>query len=111
MLIEKKDTPNLGDVIFFKTNSKVDHVGLYINEKEFIHSSETLNTEILNKELRKICDDLQLTPKQGLGTIRIAITASNQTPPLPETIMTLGKQRTLNRIEKAILVLSQNTIS
>ena len=63
------------------------------------------------KELRKICDDLQLTPKQGLGTIRIAITASNQTPPLPETIMTLGKQRTLNRIEKAILVLSQNTIS
>lgn len=94
-----------------KDTTKKTTQEMLIKTKEFIHSSETLNTEILNKELRKICDDLQLTPKQGLGTIRIAITASNQTPPLPETIMTLGKQRTLNRIEKAILVLSQNTIS
>tara|TARA_B100000579_G_C22848308_1_gene865768 strand:+ start:1784 stop:2620 length:837 start_codon:yes stop_codon:yes gene_type:complete len=38
-LSEKNNKPKLGDVIFFKSKNAVDHVGLYINEEEFIHSS------------------------------------------------------------------------
>jgi hypothetical protein len=60
MLVEKKDTPTLGDVIFFKTNSKVDHVGLYINEKEFIHSSGFVKVNSIDKENKYYSNKLEL---------------------------------------------------
>ena len=60
ILVEKKDTPSLGDVIFFKTNSKVDHVGLYINEKEFIHSSGFVKINSIDKENKYYSNKLEL---------------------------------------------------
>ena len=39
ILVEKKDQPRIGDIIFFKDNRIINHVGLYINKVDFIHSS------------------------------------------------------------------------
>ena len=38
-LYKIENNPELGDLIFFKKDSKVCHVGFYINNNEFIHSS------------------------------------------------------------------------
>jgi cell wall-associated NlpC family hydrolase len=38
--IDKKDLKE-GDLVFFKTGSKVSHVGIYISENKFVHSSSS----------------------------------------------------------------------
>ena len=60
ILIEKKDQPNIGDIIFFKTDSKVDHVGLYINNQEFIHSSGFVKINSIDKENQYYSNKLEL---------------------------------------------------
>ena len=60
ILIEKKDKPNIGDVIFFKTDNKVNHVGLYINDKEFIHSSGFVKINSIDKENQYYSNKLEL---------------------------------------------------
>ena len=39
ILKEKNKDPDIGDVIFFKKNNQINHVGIYINNTDFIHSS------------------------------------------------------------------------
>ena len=60
VLIEKKDKPNTGDIIFFKTNNEVDHVGLYINNQEFIHSSGFVKINSIDKENQYYSNKLEL---------------------------------------------------
>ena len=60
ILIEKKDKPNIGDVIFFKTDNKVNHVGLYINDTEFIHSSGFVKINSINKKNKYYSNKLEL---------------------------------------------------
>ena len=65
ILTKKKEEPNIGDIIFFKTNSKVNHVGLYINNREFIHSSGYVKINSINKESQYYSEnlDINLYPK------------------------------------------------
>jgi len=60
MLLEKKGTPNIGDIIFFKMNDKVDHVGLYINNRDFIHSSGSVKINSIDKESEYYSNKLKL---------------------------------------------------
>lgn len=60
MLLEKKGTPNIGDIIFFKMNDKVDHVGLYINNRDFIHSSGSVKINSIDKESKYYSNKLKL---------------------------------------------------
>ncbi len=60
ILIEQKDTVGVGDLIFFKTDNRVDHVGLYINDKEFIHSSGFVKINSIDKENQYYSNKLEL---------------------------------------------------
>jgi len=61
ILVEKENKPNIGDVIFFKTDNKVDHVGLYINDREFIHSSGFVKINSIDKENEYYSNKLELS--------------------------------------------------
>ena len=52
VLIENKEEPNKGDVIFFKTKNIIDHVGIYINNIDFIHSSSYVKVNSISRRSR-----------------------------------------------------------
>ncbi len=54
-IIENTNEPNIGDLIFFKSNSVVDHVGLYVNKFEFIHSSGYVKLNSVNNKNENYC--------------------------------------------------------
>ncbi len=56
----------------------------------------------LEAMLRPLADALGLTTGQLFGTIRTAVTGRTATPPLFETMSVLGKERCLQRIDRAL---------
>ena len=68
--------------------------------------------EIWNKEsLMKAIEDLCTKTNLGMGKvaqpIRVAVTGSNISPPIHDTLILLGKERTLKRIQNTIEFLSR----
>ena len=59
----------------------------------------------LEEELRALVEELGLKPGQVFGALRVAITGRTVAPPLFETMVALGRQRTLDRINAAALAL------
>lgn len=57
--------------------------------------------ETLEKTLRAVQQDHNLSPKQAFMTLRVALTGQTATPGLFETIEVLGKQKTLKRLHQA----------
>ncbi|HEY1352383.1 MAG TPA: glutamate--tRNA ligase [Ktedonobacteraceae bacterium] len=59
----------------------------------------------LETSLRALMTDLDLKPQQFLGAIRVAVSGRKAMPPLFASIETLGRQRTLARIDRALATL------
>jgi glutamyl-tRNA synthetase (EC 6.1.1.17) len=55
----------------------------------------------LETELRAMCEELGLKAGQLFGAIRVAVTGRTVAPPLFDTLVALGKPRTLRRLEAA----------
>ncbi|GER91634.1 hypothetical protein KDW_57960 [Dictyobacter vulcani] len=47
--------------------------------------------------------ELALKPRQLFGTVRVALSGRKATPPLFPMIEILQRQRTLNRLERALI--------
>tara|TARA_Y100001970_G_scaffold124890_1_gene154626 strand:+ start:15269 stop:16096 length:828 start_codon:yes stop_codon:yes gene_type:complete len=60
MLIKKNSKPNIGDIVFFKMEKRVDHVGIYINNSEFIHSSGCVKINSIDKENKYYSSKLEV---------------------------------------------------
>ncbi len=61
--------------------------------------------EKIEAELRAMAEKLGLKNLQFFGTLRVAITGRTSSPPLMGTMRVLGRERTLRRIARAILML------
>lgn len=59
----------------------------------------------IEQVLRRICQEKKINPSKGLQPVRLAVTGKLVSPPLFESIELLGKEKTLRRLEKAILIL------
>ncbi len=59
--------------------------------------------ESIEAALRGMLDDLELSARKGLQPLRVALTGSQVSPPLFESMAVLGRDRTLQRIEAAAL--------
>ncbi|HEX2923254.1 MAG TPA: glutamate--tRNA ligase, partial [Chloroflexota bacterium] len=57
---------------------------------------------IMDAEMRTLAEELQLKTGQLFGALRVAVTGRTVAPPLFQTIAVLGRQRTMDRIDKAI---------
>jgi glutamyl-tRNA synthetase len=57
--------------------------------------------------LRRLAEELGLTPGQLFGMLRSAVTGQKVSPPLFESMAIIGKDKVLKRLEKAILALEK----
>lgn len=71
----------------------------------FSNSSNWSNSS-LEQSGRELAIKLNTKPADLFMTLRICLTGKTATPPLFETMEVLGKEKTLSRLQKAILVLS-----
>lgn len=76
--------------------------------KEVLSSLDSWTVNTLEEALRKLQLDSGWQPKQYFMMLRLVLTGQTATPPLFDTIMVLGKERTLSRIEAAAASLSSH---
>ncbi|MCE5190467.1 MAG: glutamate--tRNA ligase [Actinomycetia bacterium] len=55
----------------------------------------------IEQTLRTVAEDVGVKPKLALQAVRVAVTGSMVSPPLFESLELLGRERTLERIERA----------
>jgi glutamyl-tRNA synthetase len=71
-----------------------------------LSSVEQWSEPHLEESLRALAEQLELKPGQLFGTLRVATTGRTVAPPLFETLVALGRDRTLARIAAALTVLT-----
>ena len=67
-----------------------------------LQALEVFNEASLEALLRPLADELGLKTGQLFGTLRVAVTARTAAPPLFQTMMVVGKEQCLRRIEAAL---------
>ncbi len=64
----------------------------------------------IEEKLKDIAKKLKVKKKQLFQPIRVAVTGKRVSPPLYESLEILGKERTLQRIRKALSLLKKSSI-
>jgi glutamyl-tRNA synthetase len=62
---------------------------------------DPFETEAIEQALRLLPESLGLKPRQAFQSIRVAVTGSNVSPALFESIELLGREKTLERLRTA----------
>ncbi len=66
---------------------------------------DSLEPEALEARFRAVGEELELSPRQFFGSLRVASTGRTATPPLFETMEVLGRERVLRRLRAAVAML------
>lgn len=74
--------------------------------RETLAALPDFEEETLDQALRALADELGLKASQLFGIIRVAVTGKNVAPPLFGTLSILGRERVLERLDKAVEILS-----
>ncbi len=69
---------------------------------EVLEAVITFEAPSLEKALRELATELDLSGRQLFGALRVALTGRTASPPLFETMEVLGRQRCLNRLQQAV---------
>ncbi len=78
---------------------------------EVLKFAEPFEPEHLEAEFRALAEKLGLKPGPLFTPVRVAVTGSTMAPPLFDTIVAIGKERVLNRVENAIRMLESARVS
>ncbi|MGD0166037.1 MAG: glutamate--tRNA ligase [Gaiellaceae bacterium] len=68
---------------------------------EVLAKLEPFETEAIEQALRSLAESLELKPGKAFQPIRVAVTGSNVSPALFESIELLGREKTLERLRSA----------
>ena len=98
---EIKETGNL----IPKGLTKEETIKLFKKAKEIFSSIVNFTTENIEQALRDLLEELNLKTKQLFLPLRVAITGTKVSPGLFETMEVLGKERVIERLDKAINIL------
>jgi glutamyl-tRNA synthetase len=80
----------------------LDGAGPILSEaRRRLADTEPFDAARVEADLRALCDDLGLKPRQGLQPIRLAVTGSKVSPGLFESIELLARDETLERLDEA----------
>ena len=74
---------------------------------ELLQGLKSLEPEILEGKFRVLADSLDLKAGQLFFPIRIALTGRKESPPLFHTMEALGKEKSIERIDKAIKIIER----
>lgn len=70
--------------------------------RDKLASLESFDHEAVEASLRSMLEELEIGARKGFQPIRVAVSGSQVSPPLFESIAALGRDRTLSRIDAAI---------
>ncbi len=74
--------------------------------KEIISAQTELKSETLHEILKVEQSKTDMTPRQAFMSLRLALTGKPVTPPIFDCVVVMGKEESINRIDKAINLLS-----
>ena len=74
-----------------------------------LESAEPFEAESLEQRFRALCEELELKPRQLFGALRVSLTARRIAPPLFDTIVAIGRDKSINRIRRAAALLSDSS--
>jgi glutamyl-tRNA synthetase len=72
-----------------------------------LESTKDFNVSTLEPSLRELAKELNLSTRHLFGAIRLAVTGSNATPPLFETMVVIGRDRVIKRLHVALAILEE----
>jgi glutamyl-tRNA synthetase len=72
--------------------------------EEALAELEPFKTETIEQALRSLAESLELKPGKAFQPIRVAVTGSNVSPSLFESIELLGREKTLERLRAAAVL-------
>ncbi|WP_439029395.1 glutamate--tRNA ligase [Gordonia terrae] len=76
-----------------------------------VESLESFTTAALQDALNAaLVDDLGLKPRKAFGPVRVAVTGSQISPPLFESMEILGRDKTLARLGSARVIAAENQV-
>jgi len=75
--------------------------------RDVLNSFASWEHEIMEPPMRELAAELGMKPGQLFGAIRVAISGRTATPPLFETMEALGRERSMARINEAIVRLAR----
>jgi len=84
-----------------KVMAKPDAAAAVRTAAERLAALDEWSIEAIEAALRLMLEDLELSARKGLQPLRVALTGSQVSPPLFESMAALGRERTLQRIDAA----------
>jgi glutamyl-tRNA synthetase len=72
-----------------------------------IEAMPEFTIDAMEISLRSLAEELELKPGQLFGSLRVAVTGQNVSPPLFETMAVLGRERTTKRLHAAVAKVRQ----
>jgi glutamyl-tRNA synthetase len=63
---------------------------------------DTWSAADIEAALRRMLEEMGLGAAKGLQPLRVGVTGSSVSPPLFESMAALGKEKTLERLERAL---------
>jgi glutamyl-tRNA synthetase len=70
--------------------------------RDLLNGLESWSHDAMEAPMRALAEELGLKPGQLFGPVRVAVSGRTATPPLFAMMEVLGRERTMQRIEKAI---------
>lgn len=94
------------------THKKLPHreaLAAFREARDFVRDGERFDLEAIQEALYAIGERYTANQKAGsfLGLARLAVTRQQVSPPLFESMVALGRQRTLARLEQAVAILEE----
>ncbi|MGD0751518.1 MAG: glutamate--tRNA ligase [Anaerolineales bacterium] len=97
-------TPNPTELVAKGLNA-AQSAGIMRQSYQVLAGLPELRHELAEPPMRSLVEQLGLSPNQVFGSLRVAVTGQTVSPPLFESMEIVGKEKVLERVQKAIEIL------
>jgi glutamyl-tRNA synthetase len=89
-----------------KVMAKEGVPGVLASARDRLEKAEPWDATVIETTLRGMLEELGLGAAKGLQPLRVAVTGSSVSPPLFESMEALGREKTLERLDRAASLLT-----
>jgi glutamyl-tRNA synthetase len=89
-----------------KVMTKEGVPGILGSARDRLEKAEPWDANVIETTLRGMLEELGLGAAKGLQPLRVAVTGSSVSPPLFESMEALGREKTLERLDRAASLLT-----
>jgi glutamyl-tRNA synthetase len=89
-----------------KVMTKEGVPGILASARDRLEGAEPWDATVIETALRGMLEELGLGAAKGLQPLRVALTGTSVSPPLFESMEALGREKTLERLDRAVSLLA-----